>query len=58
MKGVKPGVIQVHAVEINGVLYPLKQAFATMTGIDPLDFNTHQARGVFKRMGFKVLRVK
>lgn len=56
MKGIKPDVIQVHAVEIGGHTYPVKQAFAVLTELDPLDFSPNQARGVLKRLGFKVMR--
>jgi len=57
MKGIKPGPIQAHAVEINGTDYPIKEAFATATGLDVLDFNTNQARSVLKRLGFIVKRI-
>ncbi len=58
LKEIEPGVIDTHAVEINGKLYPVKQAFAAVSGIDSLDFNTSQARTNFKKMGFKVARSK
>jgi len=57
LKGNPPGPIQAHAVDIGGVLYPIKEAFARATGLDVLDFNTNQARSVFQRLGFKVQRV-
>lgn len=56
LKGKKPGPIQTHAVEIEGVLYPVKEALALVTGLDLLDFNTNQARNVFQRLGFNVRR--
>ena len=49
--------VQTHAVEIDGVTYPIKEALARVTGLDLLDFNTNQARSVFRRLGFKVVRV-
>ena len=58
LKDVNPGPIGSHAVEIGGVLYPVKEAFALVTELDLLDFNTNQARNVFKRLGFKVSRVR
>jgi hypothetical protein len=57
LKGVKPGRIRTHAVKINGVLHPVKEAFSEVTGLDLLDFNTNQARSSFKRLGFEVVRV-
>jgi len=57
LRGIAPGPIQTHAVEINGLTYPVKEALARVTGLDLLDFNTNQARSVFRRLGFKVLRV-
>ena len=57
LKEQEPGPITVHAVEIDGTLYPIKQAFARATGLDLLDFNTNQARSIFQRLGFKVKRV-
>ena len=56
LRGTKPDVIQVHAVEIGGTMYPVKQAFAVLTDLDPLDFSPNQARGVFRRLGFKLSR--
>ena len=58
LKNVRPGPIQKHAVEINGLTYPVKEAFAYVTHLDLLDFNTNQARSIFQRLGFKVMRVR
>ncbi len=52
------GSVQTHAVEIDGVTYPIKEALARVTGLDLLDFNTNQARSVFRRLGFKVVRLR
>lgn len=57
LRGIVPGPIQTHAVEINGLTYPVKEAFAHVTGLDLLDFNTNQARSIFRHLGFKVVRV-
>ena len=54
LRTVKPDPIRKHAVEVGGRLYPVKQAFAAVTGMQVLDFNTHQARSAFRRLGFKV----
>ena len=53
----KPGPIRTHAVNVEGVLHPVKEAFAEVTGLDLLDFNTYTARNAFKRLGFEVVRV-
>lgn len=52
----KPGPIREHCVEVDGVVHPIKEAFSRVTGLDVLDFNTNQARSVFKRLGFRVMR--
>ena len=52
-----PGRIKAHAVNIGGVYYPIKEAFATVTGTDVLDFNTNTARSAFKKLGFEVVRL-
>ena len=56
MKGVAPEVIRSHAVVINGVRYPVKQALEKVTGIDRADFITNAARRQFRRLGFEVIR--
>jgi len=57
LKGVTPGVIKTHGVEVNGLTYPVKEAFACITGLDLLDFNTNQARTILIKLGFKVKRI-
>jgi hypothetical protein len=39
-----------YAVEVNGVRYPVKQAFRVATGLD--HFTTQRARDVLRRLGF------
>jgi hypothetical protein len=56
VRGVEPEAVHKHGVEIAGVVFPVKQAFALATGLDLLDFNTNQARDVLKRLGFRVVR--
>ncbi|TMC47713.1 MAG: hypothetical protein E6J14_14650 [Chloroflexi bacterium] len=51
------GLVRQHAVEIEKQLYPVKEVFARATGIDVLDFNTTQARGALRRLGFDVRTV-
>jgi len=56
LKGAHLGEVRTHAVLVDGVLHPVKKAFAAITGIDVLDFNTMVARAAFSKLGFKVLR--
>ena len=56
MQGVTPEPIHTHAVVINGVRYPVKQALEIVTGVDRADFITTAARRHFQRLGFKVVR--
>ena len=48
------GPVRQHAVEVDGVSYPVKEVFARATGFNLLDFNTVQARGTLRRLGFPV----
>jgi hypothetical protein len=57
LRGVRFGEIRTHAVRVEGVLYPIKEAFAVVSGLDKLDFNTNQARAWFRKLGFEVVRV-
>jgi hypothetical protein len=52
LRGVSPGPIYRYAVEVNGTLYPVKQVFAIMTGLDYSNFTTQRARDVLRRFGF------
>lgn len=56
LNDVQLGSVNTHAVNVGGVLYPVKEAMAHLTGEDLLDFNTNQARAVFKKLGFEVSR--
>jgi len=55
--GVSPEPIRAHWVDIGGVRYPVKQAFAKATKFDRLDFATNQARNHLRRLGFVVGRI-
>ena len=57
LKSVKPGICKEHIVHVGGVWHPLKKAFATVTGLDLLKFQTAQALTVFEKLGFKVDRI-
>lgn len=56
MEGKTPGRITVHAVEVNGTVWPLKQVLAEATGLDLLAFTTQEARRVLTRLGFHAFR--
>lgn len=58
MEGVSPEPIHTHAVVINGVHYPVKQALEEVTGVDRADFISTAARRHFRRLGFEVVRQK
>jgi hypothetical protein len=51
-RGVEPELIQVAFVEIEGVAFPTKQAFALLTGWARLSFTTDEATRVLSRLGF------
>ncbi len=56
MEGVTPEPVQRHGVEILGVRYPVKQAFALATSLDRLDFTSAIARRNLDKLGFPVFR--
>jgi hypothetical protein len=57
MKDIIPEPARSLVVEVNGQLYPVKQALAIVTGLDRADFISHQARSIFLRLGFEVTRL-
>lgn len=57
LRDIPPGPVRKHVVEINGISYPVNQAFSVVTGIDPADCNTGVARKTFQKLGFTVKRV-
>lgn len=57
VKGTTPGTLRTHAVLIGGTRYPVKEVVALASGLDPLDFNTNQARRWLRQLGFDVERV-
>ena len=58
LRNVTPGPIRKHAVEINGVDYPVNQALAAALKADPLDVNTGVARAKLQKLGFVVKRIE
>lgn len=52
MAGVDPELIQKHAVEVNGQLFPPKQVLGQVTGWQRTSFTTMEAQRVLTRLGF------
>lgn len=57
MRGVTPERVAKHAVQVNGVKYPVKQVFSRVTGIDRLDFTSQVARRHLANLGFALERL-
>lgn len=57
MLGIEPEATNKLVVEIQGKLYPVKQAFSEAFEIDRADFISHQARNVLQQIGFTVKRL-
>lgn len=47
-----PEPIKEHWVDVDGVLFPPKQAFALLSGKSRIDFNTHHALARLRKLGF------
>jgi hypothetical protein len=56
LSGVRPEPTKLHAVQVGRHLFPVKQALSQVTGLDRLDFQSMDARRVFRRLGFKLMR--
>lgn len=54
LQGVSPEAIRTHAVNVNGVWYPVKQAIEVATGITRADVISTEARRVFRNLGFEM----
>ena len=52
LHGVAPAAIREHAVEVNGVWYPVKQAFEVAVGVPRSEFISHAARRHLATLGF------
>lgn len=52
LSGVAPETIREHAVQVNGVWYPVKQAFETAVGVPRAEFISHTARRHLATLGF------
>jgi hypothetical protein len=53
LRGRIPDDVRKHWVDVDGVLWPPKQALAVATGIDASEFTSHRALGLFERLGFR-----
>src|SRR5215211_1211398 len=53
LRGGAPDPVREHWVDVDGVRWPPKQALALATGLDPADFTSHRALGLFGRLGFR-----
>lgn len=56
LRGIPPEPIRSHSVTVTGVRYPVKQAFAAVTGLDRLDFTSAIARRNLAKLGFELHR--
>lgn len=54
LAGVVPDPIREHAVQVNGVWYPVKQAFEIAVGVPRSEFISHAARRHLSTLGFPV----
>jgi hypothetical protein len=54
---VEPRPIRDHFVEVRGRRFPVKQALAVVTGLDPSDFTSQHARSALRRLGFPLGRL-
>lgn len=52
LAGVPPDPIREHAVQVNGVWYPVKQAFEVAVGVPRSEFISHTARRHLWTLGF------
>ena len=52
-----PDPLVEHYVVVSGRRFPPKQVIARVTGLDRLDFTTHQARRILMRLGFAAARI-
>lgn len=54
LSGVEPEAIREHAVLVNDVWFPVKQAFEVAIGVPRSDFISHTARRHFVALGFEI----
>jgi len=51
---VEPEIIRELYVEVNGVMFPIKQAFAHITGMQRGGFTSHDAMRVFRKLSLRI----
>lgn len=54
LAGVVPGTVYTHAVRVNGIWFPVRQAFELALGAPRANFNSHTARRHLTTLGFEV----
>jgi hypothetical protein len=52
MEEVSPEEVREHGVEINGIVFPVKQVLSISLGLPRLDFTSMDARNILSRLGF------
>ena len=58
LSGQHPDAIHTYGVDMNGVVYPVKQVFALATGLPKSDFTSDTARRLLERLGFRIVGPK
>lgn len=51
-----PGLVQKHYIEVGGRQWPVKEALATVTGLETRHFTSQHASKVLSALGFDVLQ--
>lgn len=54
---IEPEPVRKHYVQIGNRRIPVRQALSAVTGIDKAEFQSHQARSIFRRLGLKTGQV-
>lgn len=54
LEGVAPEPVRQHGVRVNGIVYPVKQAFEVATGVPRSEFTSHIARRHLASLGLEV----
>lgn len=49
-----PGLVQRHYVQVGSNIWPVKDALAALTGLDPQEFTSQHAGRVLRILGFQV----
>jgi hypothetical protein len=53
-KGVHPTAIYDFSVNLNGKMYPIKQAISLATELSQAKFTSSQAHGILRKLGFTI----